>query len=33
MKDQLGSLLLEEDYLGKLRAWPWPPGLFLRILD
>jgi len=32
MKDQLGSLLLEEDYLGKLRTWPWPPGLFLRVL-
>jgi hypothetical protein len=32
MKDQLGSLLLEEDYLGKLRTWPWPPGLFLRML-
>jgi hypothetical protein len=32
MKDQLGSLLLEEDYLGKLRTWPWPPGMFLRVL-
>jgi hypothetical protein len=32
MMDQLGSLLLEEDYLGKLRTWPWPPGLFLRML-
>jgi len=32
MKDQLGSLLLEEDYLGRLRTWPWPPGLFLRVL-
>ena len=32
IKDQLGSLLLEEDYLGKLRTWPWPPGLFLRVL-
>jgi hypothetical protein len=32
MKDQLGSLLLEEDFLGMLRTWPWPPGLFLRVL-
>ena len=32
MKDQLGCRLLEEDYLGKLRTWPWPPGLFFRVL-
>jgi len=32
MKDQLGSLLLEKDCLGKLRTWPWPPGMILRVL-
>jgi hypothetical protein len=32
MKDQLTTLTLEEDYLQKLRTWPWPPGMFLRLL-
>ena len=32
IKDQLGPLLQEEEYLGKLRTWPWPPGMFWRLV-
>ena len=29
---QLAALVLEEEYLEKLRTWPWPRGTFARLL-
>ena len=29
---QLAALMLEEEYLDKLRTWPWPRGTFARLL-
>ena len=29
---QLAALMLEEEYLEKLRTWPWPRGMFARLL-
>jgi hypothetical protein len=29
---QLSALLLEQEYLEKLRTWPWPRGTFARLL-
>ncbi|MFQ5944576.1 MAG: hypothetical protein ACE5JF_13595 [Anaerolineales bacterium] len=28
----LAALILEEEYLEKLRTWPWPKGMVLRLL-
>ncbi len=32
MRDRLGALLQEEEYLSKLRTWPWPPGMFWKLV-
>jgi hypothetical protein len=29
---QLAALMLEQEYLEKLRTWPWPHGTFARLL-
>lgn len=29
---QLAALVLEQEYLEKLRTWPWPRGTFARLL-
>jgi hypothetical protein len=29
---QLAALMLEQEYLEKLRTWPWPQGTFVRLL-
>jgi hypothetical protein len=29
---QLAALILEQEYLDKLRTWPWPRGTFARLL-
>ena len=29
---QLSALLLEQEYLEKLRTWPWPRGTFARLI-
>jgi hypothetical protein len=32
MRDQLTALIMEEDYLVKLRTWPWSPGMLNRLI-
>jgi hypothetical protein len=29
---QLAALMLEQEYLEKLRTWPWPQGTFVRLI-
>jgi hypothetical protein len=29
---QIAALVLEQEYLEKLRTWPWPRGMFARLL-
>ncbi len=32
LRSQLAALVLEEEYLEKLRTWPWPRGAFAKLL-
>jgi hypothetical protein len=32
MHSELEGLMLEQEYLEKLRTWPWPSGTFVRLL-
>jgi hypothetical protein len=32
IRDQMASLILEEEYLAKFRTWPWSPGMLHRLL-